>query len=120
MSLQAARAAGKQVCCNFQTHRYSRTAYFFEEFARSFNDADLVLLHRIYSAGEKPLEGITSEALARRISEIKGQQVYWSDEMAELGRMALDWVRPGDLIIVMGAGDISGLAYILVHNYNKK
>jgi len=34
--------------------------------------------------------------------------------------MALDWVRPGDLIIVMGAGDISGLAYILVHNYNKK
>jgi len=38
---------------------------FFEEFARSFNDADLVLLHRVYSAGEKPLEGITSEALAR-------------------------------------------------------
>ncbi|MGB4124894.1 MAG: cyanophycin synthetase, partial [Dethiobacteria bacterium] len=113
VTLQAARAAGKRVCCIFQPHRYSRTAYFFEEFARSFNDADLVLLHRVYSAGEKPLEGITSEALARRISEIKGQQVYWSDEMAELGRMALDWARPGDLIIVMGAGDISGLAYQL-------
>ncbi len=113
VTLEAARAAGKRVCCIFQPHRYSRTAYFFEEFARSFDDADLVLLHRIYSAGEKPREGITSEALARRISEIKGQPVYWSDELAELGRMALDWARPGDLIIVMGAGDISGLAYQL-------
>lgn len=116
VTLQAAKADGKRVCCIFQPHRYSRTAYFFEEFARSFSDADLVLLHRIYSAGEKPREGITSEALARRISEIKGQPVHCSDDIDELGHLALEWARPGDMIIVMGAGDITGLAYQLVKN----
>ena len=92
----------------------SRTAYFFEEFAHSFGDADLVLLHQIYPAGEKPREGITSEALARRISEIKGEPVHCSDDMDELGRLALAWAHPGDMIIVMGAGDITGLAYQLM------
>lgn len=114
VTLQAARASGKRVCCIFQPHRFSRTAYFFEDFARSFDDADLVLLHRIYSAGEEPRKGITSAALAHRISEIKGQPVYSSYDMDELGRLALEWARPGDMIIVMGAGDISRLAYTLV------
>ncbi|NLA11419.1 MAG: UDP-N-acetylmuramate--L-alanine ligase, partial [Firmicutes bacterium] len=114
VTLEAARAAAKRVCCIFQPHRYSRTAYFFEEFARSFEGADLVLLHRIYPAGEAPLAGITAAALARRIDEVKGQQVYSSDDMAELGRLALDWARAGDLIIVMGAGDITALAHKLV------
>ena len=114
VTLEAARAAAKRVCCIFQPHRYSRTAYFFEEFARSFEGADLVLLHRIYPAGEAPIAGITAAALARRIDEVKGQQVYSSDDMAELGRIALDWARAGDLIIVMGAGDITALAHKLV------
>lgn len=114
VTLQAARAVARRLCCIFQPHRYSRTEYFFEEFARSFADADLVLLHRIYSAGEKPREGISSAALARRISEIKGQEVYHSEDMDELGRLALEWAQPGDAIIVMGAGDITNLAYKLV------
>lgn len=113
VTLQAARAAAKRVCCIFQPHRYSRTAYFFEDFARSFTDADLVLLHRIYSAGEEPLEGVTSGALALRIEEVGGRQVYCSDDMDELGRRAMEWARPGDMIMVMGAGDITGLAYRL-------
>jgi len=114
VTLQAARAVARRLCCIFQPHRYSRTEYFFEEFARSFADADLVLLHRIYSAGEKPREGISSAALARRIGEIKGQEVYHSEDMDELGRLALEWAQPGDAIIVMGAGDITNLAYKLV------
>lgn len=114
VTLQAAQAVANRVCCIFQPHRYSRTDYFFEEFARSFEDADLVLLHQIYSAGEKPREGITPAALARRISEVKGREVYYSDDMDELGRHAMDWAQPGDIIIVMGAGDITGLAYKLV------
>ncbi|HOJ84184.1 MAG TPA: cyanophycin synthetase, partial [Bacillota bacterium] len=113
VTLQAARAAARRVCCIFQPHRYSRTDYFFEEFARSFANADLVLLHKIYPAGEKPHEGISSAALARRIGELEGREVYCSDDMDELGRLALDWAQPGDMIIVMGAGDITGLAYKL-------
>ena len=114
VTLQAARSIAKRVCCIFQPHRYSRTAYFFEEFARSFEEAELVLLHRIYSAGEKPIEGITSSALAGRIGELKGNNIYSSDDMDELGRLALDWAQPGDMIVVMGAGDITNLAYSLV------
>ncbi len=114
VTLQAAKTAAKRVCCIFQPHRYSRTAYFFEEFANSFNDAELVLLHGIYSAGEERRPGITSSALAEKISEITGRQVYSSQDMDELGCLALDWAEPGDMIIIMGAGDISTLAYRLV------
>lgn len=113
VTLEAARAAAGRVCCIFQPHRYSRTAYFFEEFARSFDAAGMILLHRIYPAGEEPIEGVTSAALARRIKEVKGQKACFSDDMAELGRCALDWARPGDMIIIMGAGDITALAHEL-------
>lgn len=114
VTLQAARTAANRLCCIFQPHRYSRTEYFFEEFAGSFIDAELILLHGIYPAGEKPRRGISSSALADRISEITGRKVYTSDNMDELGRLALEWAQPGDMIIVMGAGDISSLAYSLV------
>ena len=116
VTLEAARIASGRVCCIFQPHRYTRTAYFFEEFARSFSDADLILLHRIYPAGEKPLEGITSAALARRIGELQGPevQVHYNAEMSELGRRALEWARPGDIIVIMGAGDITSLAHEMV------
>jgi UDP-N-acetylmuramate--alanine ligase len=113
VTLEAARAAAERVCCIFQPHRYSRTAYFFEEFARSFSAADLILLHRIYPAGEEPIKGVTSASLARRIGEIKGEGVYFGEEMAALGRKALEWARPGDMIVVMGAGDITSLAHEL-------
>lgn len=113
VTLEAAKTAAGRVCCIFQPHRYSRTAYFFEEFASSFADADLVLLHRIYSAGEEPVEGVSAAALARRIGEVRGGEIYSSEDMAELGRKALAWARPGDMIVVMGAGDITALAHRL-------
>lgn len=111
VTLKAAKAAAGRVCCIFQPHRYSRTAYFFEKFATSFGDAELILLHRIYSAGEKPIEGISAAALAKKIGEVRGGAVYSSEDMAELGRRALAWARPGDMIVVMGAGDITALAH---------
>lgn len=113
VTLKAARGAAKRVCCIFQPHRYSRTAGFFDEFVHSFGDADLVLLHRIYPAGEKPVEGISSAAMARRIGDLRGEKVRCSEDMDDLGRLALDWARPGDCIVVMGAGDITDLAYRL-------
>ncbi|MEW5784936.1 MAG: UDP-N-acetylmuramate--L-alanine ligase [Bacillota bacterium] len=119
VTLEAARAGSKRICCLFQPHRYTRTAYFFEEFARAFSDADLVLLHRIYPAGEKPVDGITAEALARRISEIKGGSVFAGENMDELENRALAFARPGDLILVMGAGDISKAAYSIYDKLNR-
>ncbi len=113
VTLETARSFDRRIICIFQPHRYTRTAYFFDDFARAFSGADLVLLHRIYSAGEEPISGISSSALAERIRREKGGPVLFSDEMIELENMVLEQARPGDIILVMGAGDISRLAHSL-------
>ena len=120
VTLEAARAGGRRICCIFQPHRYTRTAYFFEDFAHAFDSADLVLLHRIYSAGEKPIAGITAKALAARISAVKGEPVYAADSMAELAERAIAFVRPGDLVLVMGAGDINKAGHLILERLKNR
>src|SRR4029453_16197090 len=58
------RAAGRRTVVLFQPHRYTRTQHLWDEFCRAFHAADLVLLVDIYPAGEEPVAGVTSEALA--------------------------------------------------------
>lgn len=120
VTLEAARDEGRRIISIFQPHRYTRTAYFFEEFARAFTGADLVLLHRIYPAGEEPIDGISAGALAERILEVKGGPVHASDHMEELESLALEFACPGDIILVMGAGDISQLAYSLLKRFQDR
>ncbi|MDW7738871.1 MAG: UDP-N-acetylmuramate--L-alanine ligase [Bacillota bacterium] len=109
-TLQAARLSGRRIICIFQPHRHTRTAGFFEEFARSFCDADRLLLHSIYPAGEKPIPGITSEALAAKIECNNDIPVFYSPDINILEEKAVQLARPGDLIITMGAGDITASA----------
>lgn len=107
-TLRAARATtGSSIICLFQPHRYTRTASFIEEFARAFTDADLILLHSVYSAGEAPIPGATAAALAERIRNESGVKVIQSDDITTLEEQAATTARPGDLIITMGAGDIT-------------
>lgn len=119
-TIQAARINGERVFCIFQPHRYTRTAYFMEEFARAFQEADLVLLHRIYPAGEKPIAGVTSEKLAGLLRRARGSPVYARNTLGELEELALHLARPGDNILVMGAGDINQLAYSLCKRLEEK
>lgn len=120
VTLQAAKASGRRICSIFQPHRFTRTAFFFEEFAAAFRDADTVLLHEIYPAGEKPIKEISSQALAARIKEIKNGPVYVSNDMDELAALALRHTRPGDMILVMGAGDITRLAGTLLDRLRER
>jgi len=106
-TLETARLSGRRVICLFQPHRYSRTAALFEEFARAFAAADQVLLHRIYSAGEAPIEGIDAATLAESIRRQSNVPVIYSDDLTPLEEEAARAARPGDLIITMGAGDIT-------------
>jgi UDP-N-acetylmuramate--alanine ligase len=107
-TLKAAHLSGRRVLCLFQPHRYSRTAALFEEFALAFNDSDQLFLHAIYSAGETPLPGITAAALATRISELNpALPVNQNDDITALEEAITATARPGDLIITMGAGDIT-------------
>lgn len=115
VTIKAALASGRRVCSIFQPHRYTRTAFFFDEFTRAFDGSAAVLLHKVYPAGEKIIPGATSEELARRISAHKGGPVYAYDSMEDLENKALVLLRPGDLLLVMGAGDISRAAYSILN-----
>lgn len=121
-TLEAARPLSEgRIICLFQPHRYSRTAHFFDEFARAFDSADLLLLHRVYPAGEAPISGADSAALAERIRSKGGVVVIQNDDLALLEAEAADQAAPGDLIITMGAGDITYSApRILDHLVNRQ
>jgi UDP-N-acetylmuramate--alanine ligase len=107
-TLKAASLSGRRVLCLFQPHRYSRTAALFDEFVTAFRDSGQLFLHAIYSAGETPLPGITAAALAARISELNPMlSVTQNDDITTLVEAIAATARPGDLILTMGAGDIT-------------
>ncbi len=105
-TLAGARKAwpGRIVTC-FQPHRYSRTQDCYDDFTRSFDEADLLFLADIYPAGEAPIEGISSEKLA---SDIRGQGhksvEYIGDVKSAAAKIAVK-LQPGDLFLTLGAGN---------------
>jgi UDP-N-acetylmuramate--alanine ligase len=94
----------------FQPHRYSRTAEFLEPFAQALSQADAVLLAPLYAAGEAPIPGISSEALAAAVQRIAPQlPLAVSSSMEQLADQVAALSQPGDLVLAMGAGDVNGL-----------
>ncbi|MFN7899548.1 MAG: UDP-N-acetylmuramate--L-alanine ligase [Synechococcaceae cyanobacterium] len=94
----------------FQPHRYSRTAQFLDAFAAALGDADALLLAPLYAAGEAPVAGVSSAAMAevaRKLSPPLPVQV--ADSMDSLAELVADNSRPGDLVLAMGAGDVNSL-----------
>ncbi|MHB8781727.1 MAG: UDP-N-acetylmuramate--L-alanine ligase [Candidatus Geothermincolia bacterium] len=92
----------------FQPHRYSRTAHLAAAFGAAFAGADLVLLTEVYAAGETPLPGISGKLLVDAVLDADPhKQVVYIPKRAEVGEVAARLVRAGDLVMVMGAGDIS-------------
>ncbi|GAB6071999.1 UDP-N-acetylmuramate--L-alanine ligase [Venenivibrio stagnispumantis] len=99
----------KRIIAVFQPHRYSRVASLFEEFAKSFDIPDVLILTDIYSAGEKPIEGITGEALAEKIKERKKEVIFVKD-IKEAENLIKNIMKNGDLIITLGAGNITTIS----------
>jgi UDP-N-acetylmuramate--alanine ligase len=87
----------------FQPHRYTRTRDLMEEFAGAFDYADAVVLMDIYPAAEKPIDGITSEALLERM---KRNDVFFVRERKEVAEFVRSKLREGDTVITLGAGDV--------------
>ena len=98
----------------FQPHRYTRTADLMEEFAESFPDIDALVLLDIYPASEKPIPGITSDALAEKMRR-KGQQniACFKDREAATAHL-LSQLRQGDVLLTLGAGDVWKLGESIV------
>ncbi|OAG27992.1 UDP-N-acetylmuramate--L-alanine ligase [Thermodesulfatator autotrophicus] len=90
----------------FQPHRFTRTKALFDDFVRCFDEAEVLLVTDIYPASEKPIPGVTGEALAKALSKRrKGLTYYVPGNGLALARV-LDILKPGDVFVTMGAGNI--------------
>ena len=103
----AADTQHERVVAVFQPHRYSRTEAVWEDFEGCFDDADLLILTDIYSSGEAPRPGITGELIVEAVSRRNGHPeiVYHADRQT-LAEAVAGLIRPGDLCITLGAGDL--------------
>jgi len=107
-TLQAARASypGRRIVAAFQPHLFSRTRDFSAAFGQALAKADSVFLTEIYPAREKPIAGISSDLVAASMVRA-GRDVTWQGSRAELASALSTFVRDGDVVITIGAGDIT-------------
>ena len=106
--LAAAREGAQgRVIAVVQPHRYTRLQSLMDEFQNAFNDADVVFVTPVYAAGEEPLEGVDSNVLAEGIRAHGHRMVRSVENLDELCRELRDLAAEGDMVICMGAGDIT-------------
>ena len=108
VTLKAAKnlAQAGRVLVIFQPHRYSRTAAFANQFSQALSLADFTYLLEVYAASEKPLPGISSLLIAKKMS---AQQVKFEPSMLQVVSDVVAMAKSGDVIITLGAGDVSSL-----------
>ena len=106
--LAAAREGAQgRVLAVVQPHRFTRLRDLMAEFQTAFNDADGVWVAPVYTAGETPIEGIDAEALASGLKRAGHRLIFTTDSPAMLAEQMAEEARPGDMIVCLGAGDIT-------------
>ncbi|HEX8814193.1 MAG TPA: UDP-N-acetylmuramate--L-alanine ligase [Terriglobales bacterium] len=114
-TLAAARQCGfKKIYVIFQPHRYSRTRDLKDEFAAAFGDADSVAVLDIYAASEQSIEGVNGEALAKAIAEAGGANTTYVSSFEEAAKMVVERAGDGDMILTLGAGNVSQLGSMIL------
>jgi UDP-N-acetylmuramate--alanine ligase len=99
---------GGRVIAVFQPHRYSRTRALYREFGDSFAAADAVLITEVYGAGEMPQPGVNGKLVVDAICETRGHpEVYYIPQQDAIPRVLGEICETGDLVLTLGAGDIS-------------
>ncbi len=120
-TLAAARQCGFQrVHVIFQPHRYTRTRDLMDDFTTAFADADSIFVLDIYAASEKPIEGITAEILARQIAEKGHREAIHIASFVEASAAIAALAQPGDMILTLGAGNVSQLGPIILERLEQK
>jgi UDP-N-acetylmuramate--alanine ligase len=107
-TLQAARAAypSNRIIAAFQPHLYSRTRDFHREFGNALSKADVVYLCDLYPAREQPIPGVTAQLIANSMKQI-GSAPHWEGPRSSLAEVLAREVKKGDVVITIGAGDIT-------------
>src|SRR5262249_14895771 len=101
----------------FQPHRFSRTQICWDDFLSCFGDTDVLFLLDIYPAGESPISGVSSELLAQEVDH--PQCVFLSRKKDPQLTEVKDFLKPGDILLTLGAGDISRLGELLTETLVK-
>ena len=106
-ALSGAKAGWRRrTVCIFQPHLYSRTRDFYEDFAKAFLLADVLLVTDIYPAREEPIQGITGELIVNAAKQYGHKNVHYVPDKKTVPDALLTLVKKDDLVIMMGAGDI--------------
>ncbi len=113
-TIETALLVSNKVYAVFQPHRFSRISYLMEDFAKSFKNVEMVFVLDIYSASEKPIEGIDSEILSEKINDVSSNAIYIRN--IESLRKIIDQLEGDGVIIGLGAGSISKIMRDLVSN----
>ena len=112
--LKAARQATKgRIIAVHQPHRYTRLSNLFDDFCTCFNDADVVAIAEVYAAGEDPIPGASRDALVAGLIAHGHRDARPITNEADLAHLIRDVARPGDMVVCLGAGTISGWANAL-------
>jgi UDP-N-acetylmuramate--alanine ligase len=112
--LKAARESTKgQVIAVVQPHRYTRLQSLFEPFSTCFNDADAVIVADVYAAGEAPIEGVDRDHLVTAVRARGHRQVIPLPGQPQLAGIVKGFAKPGDYVVLLGAGNITQWAYSL-------
>lgn len=117
-TIEAARHLNpKRIIVAFQPHRYSRTKHLKNEFTEAFLEADYIIITDIYAASEKPIEGVDSQTLYESL-KMKQSEVCFLP-LAGIADHIVHIASKGDLIIIMGAGDIGGVSEEVTRKFKK-
>jgi UDP-N-acetylmuramate--alanine ligase len=103
----------QRIVAVFQPHRFTRTYYLFDQFAKSFFNADVVIVTEIYAAHETPIPGVTGQALAKRLAR-EQEGINFIDEIGRIPGFLKQILKSGDVVVIQGAGDINQVARMLV------
>lgn len=108
-ALAAAKAGGwRRVVCCFQPHRYSRTAALWRTFAHAFVDADRLVVTDVYAAGEAPRPGVSGKLIVDAVLDAHPwAEVAWMPGLDDAAAYLASTLRPGDLCLTLGAGDLT-------------
>jgi len=114
-TLEALRQAypGRRVLLAFQPHRYTRTQALIEEFGRALAAADVLCITEVYAAGETAIPGADGRAICRAVRSAGAAEPFFLERVEELAPVLAGLIRDGDVIVAMGAGNISAVAHKL-------
>ncbi len=119
-TINALRERQRRLLVIFQPHRYSRTKLLYKEFARCFTGADELFITDIYSAGEKPLRGVSSKLIVNKIKSPTKKHVHYVPSLNDMASYVVERAEPGDIIATLGAGSIQKLGPIIMEKINAR